>query len=141
MEKRKGCLEFLSEIHLKISHFSPSCSFIVSCVHLLSNIAFHHTEHAQYPHPTSASLKQNTLFPQLQSMHRDRSHPFPVPPPQTRVIIALKQLQKNYTFKYLFVIWHQEQVYHKNMNQPAVCQVFSLPILPLQSPWNLSLNY
>lgn len=35
-------------------------------------------------------------------------------------IIPLKQLQKNYTqSKYLFVIWHQEQVYHKNINQPA----------------------
>lgn len=36
-----------------------------------------------------------------------------------------KKLQKNYTFKYLFVIWHREKVYHKNTSQRAISVSFN----------------
>lgn len=83
-----------------------------------------------YPHPPSASLQK------IKKVHSSLSpktcatlcHSL-----QHKVNNTLKQLQKNYTFKYLFVVWHQEQKYHKNINHPSISlSHLSLQILPLQ---------
>lgn len=113
----------------------------------LSNIVFRHTEHAHIIPIRPLHL------PLAHKIHSSLIHktcttteipPLPIPPPQTKKkksIIPLKQsnCKNEYTFKYLFIIWHQEQVYHKNIYQPAT-SVKPFTTANSESPMNLPLN-